>query len=162
MTIGHSSDPGCFWIEYPYPTGYRVSLVSVSESGSQNSLKPTILLKENVQKKIGKFCCASFLTKRKYGHFWMGRDVCMLLSRLGLGCRKKKMARSFIMVSLKELLSSYQSCSFLDTINENLFSHSRFFKYFFNQVPLFSKHLCKCFLIWTFVFKISNDETMQY
>ena len=27
---------GSFWIESPKPTGYRVSLVSVSESGSQN------------------------------------------------------------------------------------------------------------------------------
>ena len=30
--------PGYFWIEFPKPTGYRVLLVSVSESGSQNSV----------------------------------------------------------------------------------------------------------------------------
>ena len=31
-----SSGPGSFWIEFYYPIGYQVSLVSVSESGSQN------------------------------------------------------------------------------------------------------------------------------
>ena len=35
-----SSGPGCFWIESPYPTGYRVSLVRISESGSEKSLCP--------------------------------------------------------------------------------------------------------------------------
>ena len=29
--------PGCFWIESSQPTGYRESLVSVSESGSEKS-----------------------------------------------------------------------------------------------------------------------------
>ena len=29
-----------FWLESPYPTGYRVSLVSVSESNSQKSVSP--------------------------------------------------------------------------------------------------------------------------
>ena len=28
--------PGCFYIEFPYPTGYRVSLFSVSESLNVN------------------------------------------------------------------------------------------------------------------------------
>ena len=44
-----------FMIESPFPTGYRVSLISVSESGSQKSLsqklKIKILLNENVKKK---------------------------------------------------------------------------------------------------------------
>jgi len=34
--------PRCFWIESLLPTGYRVSLISVSESVSQNSLKSPI------------------------------------------------------------------------------------------------------------------------
>ena len=36
LTVGSTPDPvRCFYIESPYPTGYRVSQVKVSESGSQ-------------------------------------------------------------------------------------------------------------------------------
>ena len=36
--------PGCFWIESPEPTGSRVSMVRVSESGSQKLLSYSSLL----------------------------------------------------------------------------------------------------------------------
>ena len=42
---------GCFQIESPYSTGYWVSLISVSESGSQKrKLKMKILLTEKLKK----------------------------------------------------------------------------------------------------------------
>ena len=55
-------DPGGFWIESPYLTGYQISLVSVSESGLQKyqNLKRNILFNEKIYK-IGKLFSHTFL-----------------------------------------------------------------------------------------------------
>ena len=51
-----SAGPGSFWIESLEPTGYRVSLVNVSESAIQNSSFPNSLqvmsTKSTISKKL--------------------------------------------------------------------------------------------------------------
>ena len=44
--------PGYFWIEFPKPTGYHVSVITVSESGSQKSQVPSSLRMMNTKSTI--------------------------------------------------------------------------------------------------------------
>ena len=78
---------GHFWIDYPKPTGYRVSLVSVSESGSQKSLMSQKL--ENIflnfiarkkEKKTENYFYIRYKTMRIFWH-----NVFLLLLRGGGG-----------------------------------------------------------------------------
>ena len=79
MFGGSAPSSGCFQMEFPYPTDYRVSLVSVSESGSYKYLvleieNENLVNRKNNRNQIIVFTCVSeicvsFGIKWKYGHF---------------------------------------------------------------------------------------------